>query len=189
MMPPMQPPMDDMGQQPPMNEPPMPPAEEGPNDMDNPDGDDMDMSPKKEIQKQTGALSQALNQYNQEQEEPDTELNKYVMNMIGKQAGKAMTSKDKKEVMKKMNSSEDDLGDKETAEDMEAETEMEMNGENGMPDETGNTMESFRRDYGELIDEVVNSVLSSSKKKEDVKRKKKDVSNPNVSYDSPFVCN
>lgn len=185
MMPPM-PPMD-MGQQPPMNEPPMPPAGNGPDDIENPDGEDVEMSPKKDIQKQTGALSQALNQYNQEQEEPDTELNKYVMNMIGKQAGKALTSKDKKEVMKKMDASEDDLGDNETAEEMEAETELEMNDENGAPSEMGNTMESFRRGYGELIDEVISSVLSDKKK--NTKRKKKNISNPKVSYDNPFVCN
>lgn len=150
-------------------------------------GDEDEMDPKKDIQKQTGALSQALDQYNQEQEKPDTELNKYVMNMIGKQAGKALTPKDKKEVMKKMNTP-GGADDNETAEDMEAETEMDM--QDGGDDAGENkTFESRMKRYGRIIDEVLNNELSKDRDSgRGTKRKKKNISNPKVTYNNPFVC-
>ena len=159
---PGQSPMDDMGGD--MDGGPEPPMDGGPED----DG----FSPKKDIQQQTGTLSQALGEYNNEQETPDTELSKYVMNMLAKQAGKALTPKDKRDVMKKLNSS-----DEETAEDMEDETEMDME----MGDEQQPKMESRR--LGRIIDEVLNDEIGS---KRNVKRKK--VKNNDVTEKNPFVC-
>lgn len=62
--------------------------------------------PKKNIQRLAGELSQALRMYNQEQEKPDTDLNKYVIGMIATQAAKNMTSDEKQEVVKKIQKGE-----------------------------------------------------------------------------------
>lgn len=69
---------------------------------------DEETDPKKYIQQLTGKLSQSLNSYNNENGEPDTELGKYVLGMLVKQGTKGMDDKDKKEIIKKINSSSDD---------------------------------------------------------------------------------
>ena len=62
--------------------------------------------PKKNIQRLAGELSQALRTYNDEQQSPDTDLNKYVVGMIATQAGKNMTSDEKNEIIKKIQKGE-----------------------------------------------------------------------------------
>lgn len=88
---------------------------------------DEDTDPKKYIQQLTGKLSQTLNTYNNEIGEPDVELGKYVLGMLVKQGTKGMGEDDKKEIIKKINTSnpnnEEPMG------------EPEMNGENEMMDE------------------------------------------------------
>ena len=64
---------------------------------------DEESDPKKYIQQLTGKLSQSLNSYNNENGEPDTELGKYVLGMLVKQGTKGMDEKDKKEIIKKIN--------------------------------------------------------------------------------------
>ena len=99
----------------------MPPAEnEGmPSDFDtNFDAGveaDEETDPKKYIQQLTGKLSQTLNSYNNENSEPDTELGKYVLGMLVKQGTKGMEEKDRKEIIKKINTSNsvDDMMDDE----------------------------------------------------------------------------
>lgn len=71
-----------------------------PNMMDGEDGAE-ELDPKKAIQKQTGELSQELNNYNNENG-PDADLAKYVLGMIAAQATKSMTDSDKKEVIQKI---------------------------------------------------------------------------------------
>lgn len=71
------------------------------------DTDEAVDEPKKNIQRLTGELSQALRTYNDEQETPDTDLNKYVVGMIASQAGKNMTSDEKNEIVKKIQKGED----------------------------------------------------------------------------------
>lgn len=71
------------------------------------DTDEAVDDPKKNIQRLTGELSQALRTYNDEQETPDTDLNKYVVGMIASQAGKNMTSDEKNEIVKKIQKGED----------------------------------------------------------------------------------
>lgn len=63
--------------------------------------------PKKNIQRLAGKLSQELRMYNDEQTSPDTDLNKYVVGMVTAQAGKNMTSKEKQEIIKKIQNGED----------------------------------------------------------------------------------
>ena len=90
-------PMGDMGGEiPPMEDEPM-------GDMGNEEGAD---DPKKNIQRLAGELSQALRTYNDEQQSPDTDLNKYVVGMIATQAGKNMTSDEKNEIVKKIQKGE-----------------------------------------------------------------------------------
>lgn len=89
-------PMGDMGgEMPPMEDEPM-------GDMGEEGADD----PKKNIQRLAGELSQALRTYNDEQQSPDTDLNKYVVGMIATQAGKNMTSDEKNEIVKKIQKGE-----------------------------------------------------------------------------------
>lgn len=64
---------------------------------------DEETDPKKYIQQLTGKLSQTLNSYNNENGEPDTELGKYVLGMLVKQGTKGMDEKDRKEIIKKIN--------------------------------------------------------------------------------------
>lgn len=93
------PPMGDMGgEMPPMDDGGM-----GEEPMGNKEGAD---DPKKNIQRLAGELSQALRTYNDEQQSPDTDLNKYVVGMIATQAGKNMTSDEKNEIVKKIQKGE-----------------------------------------------------------------------------------
>ena len=149
---------------------------------DSPDmGDDMgaeggasDNSPKKTIQQLAGELSQELSQYNDGQDTPDTELNKYVMNMLATQAGKALTPKDKRKVIKKLEGTDEDL------EDM---PDGGMDAPDGAPDGNAGMNESK---LNRIIDEVLNSAMVPRKKED---RRKEEISNKGVTYDNPFVSN
>lgn len=95
---------------------------------------DEDTDPKKYIQQLTGKLSQSLNSFNNENGEPDTELGKYVLGMLIKQGTKGMDEKDKKEIIKKINSNNSE--DEELPED-DVDNEEEITGENdSVNDET-----------------------------------------------------
>ena len=89
---------------------------------------DEETDPKKYIQQLTGKLSQTLNSYNNENGEPDTELGKYVLGMLVKQGTKGMDEKDKKEIIKKINT---DNSEEELPDDSEETTEEPMNNEMG----------------------------------------------------------
>lgn len=72
---------------------------------------DNENEPKKYIQQLTGKLSQELRKYNQDQQKPDTELNKYVLGMLIPQASGNMTDQDKKDVIKKLQKNDIDNSD------------------------------------------------------------------------------
>lgn len=101
-------PMDNMGMGDDMNDSmvnDIPPMDDDMNmggDVNNEEGND----PKKNVQQLAGELSQALRMYNQQQSQPDTDLNKYVMGMVVAQAAKDMTSKEKDEIIKKIQNGE-----------------------------------------------------------------------------------
>lgn len=80
---------------------------------------DEETDPKKFIQQLTGKLSQSLNSYNNENGEPDTELGKYVLGMLVKQGTKGMDDSDRKEIIKKINTSNSE--DEEMSDDSEEE--------------------------------------------------------------------
>lgn len=80
---------------------------------------DEETDPKKYIQQLTGKLSQSLNSYNNDNDEPDTELGKYVLGMLIKQGTKGMDEKDRKEIIKKINTNNSELEDEEYSENEE----------------------------------------------------------------------
>lgn len=141
------------------------------------DGDGESTDPKKQIQQLTGKLSQELRNYNNDQTEPDTELNKYVAGMIIPQASKALTGDDKSEIIDKINNnsdSEDEMGGDELN-DNEISNEIPMDDSN--PSES-------KRSIDNIIDEMINSILNDNdkdryEKKTDVKSKRK----------NPFISN
>lgn len=90
---------------------------------------DEETDPKKYIQQLTGKLSQSLNSYNNDNGEPDTELGKYVLGMLVKQGVKGMDDKDKKEIIKKINTASDE--DTPMPEDDEVSTDEPMDTEMG----------------------------------------------------------
>lgn len=85
---------------------------------------DEDTDPKKYIQQLTGKLSQTLNTYNNEIGEPDVELGKYVLGMLVKQGTKGMGEDDKKEIIKKINTSNPNNEESMSEPEMGDETEM-----------------------------------------------------------------
>ena len=163
------PPMDDvMNNEPmgniPMNEPMDDNMGEPQDSVDLENGDEEGNDPKKNIQRLAGELSQALRMYNQDQTEPDTDLNKYVMGMIVTQAAKDMTSKEKDEVIKKIQKGETDVEDT----DSEADE---------MP------MESIKRTK---VNEINDSTISQDRQG---KREDKKMNNKNLSKKNPFISN
>lgn len=167
-----------------MQEPPMMPNEpQGDmgsmgNDMPMDDmGNDMNMDSngetpeKKEIQQLTGQLSQKLTDYNNNQQQKDSELNKYVANMIVKQAAKGMEDNDKNDVIKKMN---DENGDDSQQTD-------DMANDNNM------AMESVRRMADKIVSEIFNNSLVDDNKNDE--RKEKKITKPYRNLKSPFASN
>ena len=148
--------MDNM----PMNEP-MDNQQDGIG-FDNEEGEGDD--PKKNIQRLAGELSQALRMYNQEQPQPDTDLNKYVMGMVVTQAAKDMTSNEKDEIIKKIQKGETDV-EKTPVED------------NDMP------MECVDK---KKVNEINDSTISQERQG---KREDKNMNNNTVSKKNPFVSN
>ena len=102
---------------------------------------DEETDPKRFIQQLTGKLSQSLSSYNNENGEPDTELGKYVLGMLVKQGVKGMDEKDKKEIIKKINTEDsedipDDMGD-DMSDEMEGQEEMTGDAIPDIPDDMG----------------------------------------------------
>ena len=148
--------MDNM----PMNEP-MDNQQDGIG-FDNEEGEGDD--PKKNIQRLAGELSQALRMYNQEQPQPDTDLNKYVMGMVVTQAAKDMTSNEKDEIIKKIQKGETDV-EKTPVED------------NDMP------MDCVDK---KKVNEINDSTISQERQG---KRENKNMNNKTISKKNPFVSN
>lgn len=113
---------------------------------------DEDEDPKKYIQQLTGKLSQELGKYNNELGEPDIELNKYVGGMIVKQVAKNLDDKGRKELIKKINTSETNK----KASDENLESEEQENLENEMPMEsyclTKNNMRKLFETFNQNIE-------------------------------------
>lgn len=113
----MMPPMDNGGMPPMDNQMPMdnggmpPMGGEDPNQFDtNFDAGveaNEEEDPKKYIQQLTGKLSQSLRKYNDGNQQPDVDLNKYVVGMIAKQGVKGLSPEDTEEILDKIQSDEE----------------------------------------------------------------------------------
>ena len=131
--------------------------------------------PEKYIQQLTGKLSQELRSYNNDQEEPDTELNKYVAGMIIPQTVKDMTNRDKKEIIGKIKKNNvDDIEDSNNEEDEDSNIDGD---EDNMPMESINRLES-------IVTEIVNSL--NDDEKHYTKRKEKKIDSRDKTI-NPFI--
>ena len=168
--------MGDMNSQPPMND--MPPMD---NDMGGEDmGSEFDTNfdagvdadeesdPKKYIQQLTGKLSQTLRKYNSEQPQVDSELSKYVVGMIAKQAIEGLDEKDTADILKKIKSDEDfeePTDDLENDEDIGNDDMGDMNAQPPMND-TQNQMPMESIDRRKQIDEIFQDLTNTDKDNE-----------------------
>lgn len=125
---------------------------------------DKETDPKKYIQQLSGKLSQELRSYNQDQNTPDTDLNKYVAGMVIPQATKAMTNDDKKDVIDKINKGVTD---------------------DDMDDETAQMESTINLDN--IINEIIGSVINQEI--DDGNRKEKKITNKKVTNKNPFISN
>lgn len=141
-----------------------------------------ELDPKKEIQQLTGKLSQALRKYNDEQSEPDSELNKYVAGMLAKQFSKSLTTDDKEDVIKKINSNSDtdDLGNDGSDDNLE----MNQQDDSSMDMQNEPPMES-KHNIGKLVNEIANSIVNHDDDKKERHEKKTKVK----SKINPFLSN
>lgn len=165
-MPPMggQDPMGDMGgqmdmnQEEPMGDDPMGGDAQG-EDADGPGGD---------VRKYAGELSQALNDYNEENPSDEGKLNKYAINMIAAQVADSLSDKDKRGVIKKLNGNADDMSDDSMPQD-----DVMNNGGNQMG----------------LGESIVSEIVGELDKERRVKRNEKRITNKGVTRRNPFVGN
>ena len=158
----------------------MPPMDDGTNGMKNQFDNDFDagvdadeeQDPRRYIEQLAGKLSQKLNDYNQNQQQPDSELCKYVVGMIAAQAAKGLSPEDADEVIKKIESGEEDF--EETQQENDAEMP-EDNPQNMMGNEQAQDnmpMESVSR-Y-KMIDEVFQDLTNPERNSENIELKKRD---------------
>lgn len=123
---------------------------------------DEDEDPKKYIQQLTGKLSQELGKYNNELGEPDVELSKYVGGMIVKQVAKNLDEPGKKELIKKINTTNSN-----TDEEMpEGNIEMSDEGDDSYTmsgKEVKEMMESFNSLFDKKDDETTTEKNISKK--------------------------
>lgn len=140
---------------------------------------DEENDPKRYIQQLAGKLSQSLRSYNEELPSPDTDLNKYVMGMVNKQALKGMSNKDVTDVLSKIKSDE-------TEDDYENPdlNSNEMNGDNiELPQD--NDMEQNESIIRNKINEIFQDIISNST---DEKTQKMDKPITNIGYlKKPFT--
>lgn len=149
----------------------MPPMD-NPNNIENQFDNDFDAGvdadeetdPRRYIEQLTGKLSQKLNDYNQNQSQPDSELSKYVIGMIAAQATKGLSPEDKEEVLDKIENGE-------TFEEPQQQDDLNE------PDNTDNTedviqMESLNRTS--KIDEVFQDLTNPEKITNNIEMKRKD---------------
>lgn len=115
--------------------------------------------PKKYIQQLTGKLSQSLRKYNNEQQQPDAELSKYVCGMIVKQAIEGLDEKDTSEILKKIKSDEEP---EEPADDGNDVGQEEEGGGQGMEQQPPMPVESINRK--QKIDEIFQDLTSTDGK-------------------------
>lgn len=132
---------------------------------------DEETDPKKYIQQLTGKLSQTLNSYNNENGEPDIELGKYVLGMIVKQGTKGMDEKDRKEIIKKINTSNSESDDDFEDEEIEMPEDNEMNNQGDENLDMKMESKTFKFTKKQIFE---NFGLATDVEKDDIIEKNKD---------------
>ena len=130
---------------------------------------DPETDPKKYIQQLTGKLSQELRKYNDNQEQPDEDLNKYVAGMIIPQASKSLTDKGKKDIIGKLNKTS--INDVEPSNDVEQEPNM--------------SNESYNKRF-DLLKEILSDIINNDNERN---RQDKNITNKKITKTNPFVVN
>ena len=146
----------DMGQDAPMD---------GEDPMGGGEPDEGSDGPGGDVRKYAGELSQALNDYNEENPNDDGKLNKYAINMIAAQVADSLSDKDKRNVIKKLKGNTDDMSDDSVPQDAPVGDNAQMN-----------LGESF-------VSEIVNEIGQERKRKRHEKR----ITNKDVTMSNPFV--
>lgn len=136
---------------------------------------DEDEDPKKYIQQLTGKLSQELGKYNNELGEPDVELSKYVGGMITKQVAKYLDDSGKKELIKKIKTT--DSSDE--SEDISMDNNMEEN-----PEVENMPMESYSLSKKNLA-KIFESFNDDNTRKNETKKVNLKVTKTNKPFTSP----
>lgn len=136
---------------------------------------DEETDPKTYIQQLTGKLSQTLNTYNNENGEPDVELGKYVLGMLIKQGVKGMDDKDKKDIIKKINTDDTEINEIPEGDD-ESETP-EMSDENSEFSQQANESKTIKLTKKQIFESfgLVNNDAIEKNEKEDDSKISKDV--------------
>jgi hypothetical protein len=136
---------------------------------------DEETDPKTYIQQLTGKLSQTLNTYNNENGEPDVELGKYVLGMLIKQGVKGMDDKDKKDIIKKINTDDTEINEIPEGDD-ESETP-EMSDENSEFSQQANESKTIKLTKKQIFESfgLVNNDTIEKDEKEDDSKISKDV--------------
>ena len=132
---------------------------------------DEDEDPKKYIQQLTGKLSQELGKYNNELGEPDVELSKYVGGMIVKQVAKNLDEPGKKELIKKINTTNSEADDNDIDNE---DSEPEMNDETVKEcySISGRELKEMLGDFNQKLDKI-DDETSTEKKMSKISGEKK----------------
>jgi hypothetical protein len=146
---------------------------------------DEDEDPKKYIQQLTGKLSQELGKYNNELGEPDEELSKYVGGMIVKQVSKFLNDEDKKELIKKIKTT-DSVDDED--ENMLDDESLENEGGDNSDDLNLESYILGRKDLNKIFESLgINDILNGKEisNRDNLDKREKNVNKSNKPFSAP----
>jgi hypothetical protein len=146
---------------------------------------DEDEDPKKYIQQLTGKLSQELGKYNNEMGEPDEELSKYVGGMIIKQVSKFLDDEGKKELIKKIKTT-DSVEDED--ENMLDDESLENEGGDNSDDLNLESYILGRKDLNKIFESLgINDILNGKEisNRDNLDKREKNVNKSNKPFSAP----
>lgn len=158
---------------------------------------DENSEPKKYIQQLAGKISQSLRTYNENNPQPDSDLNKYVVGMVNKQAVEFMTDEDKQEVLNDiqkdsdLNTQQDEMGDDNIPQ-----------GNDNMPQQNDEipmenkkiTLKLTENQYKHLfetqesLDEVINDLIGGEEQDQRMERDIDQIKVVNHQHTEPFIA-
>lgn len=152
---------------------------------------------KKYIQQLAGKISQSLRTYNENNPQPDSDLNKYVVGMVNKQAVEFMTDEDKQEVLNDIQK------------DSDLNTQQDEMGDNNIPQRNDNmpqqndeipmenkkiTLKLTENQYKHLfetqesLDEVINDLIGGEEQDQRMERDIDQIKVVNHQHTEPFIA-